>query len=136
MCVCVYACLWLMCVCLLMGVLCVCVCVCMLMAYVHRLSLCLCVLQTLYISSTLDKFKWQSRMNSHSHLHSAAIQQQLQPHVGPYATLRSDPTDAKGENQQKHKGVNPLGPRPAAALLLRNPTRREVTVSNDPGIQL
>ena len=29
----------------------------------------------------------------------------------------------------------PLGPRPAAALSLRNPMRREVTVSNDPGIQ-
>ena len=31
---------------------------------------------------------------------------------------------------------NPLGPRPAAALALQNPMRREVTVSNDPGIQL
>ena len=31
---------------------------------------------------------------------------------------------------------NPLGPRPAAALSLWNPMRREVTVSNDPGIQL
>ena len=31
---------------------------------------------------------------------------------------------------------NLLGPRPAAALLLQNPMRREVTVSNDPGIQL
>ena len=31
---------------------------------------------------------------------------------------------------------NPLGSRPAAALLLQNPMRREVTVSNDPGIQL
>ena len=31
---------------------------------------------------------------------------------------------------------NPLGPRSAAALSLQNPTRREVTVSNDPGIQL
>ena len=33
-------------------------------------------------------------------------------------------------------GFNPLGPRPAAALSLQNPMRREVTVSNDPGIQL
>ena len=32
--------------------------------------------------------------------------------------------------------VNPLGPRPAAALSQRNPLWREVTVSNDPGIQL
>ena len=31
---------------------------------------------------------------------------------------------------------NPLGPRPAAALSLQNPMQREVTVSNDPGIQL
>ena len=31
---------------------------------------------------------------------------------------------------------NPLGPRSAAALSLGNPTRREITVSNDPGIQL
>ena len=34
------------------------------------------------------------------------------------------------------KLINPLGPSPAAALSLRNPMRREVTVSNDPGIQL
>ena len=32
--------------------------------------------------------------------------------------------------------LNSLGPRLAAALSLRNPLRREVTVSNDPGIQL
>ena len=32
--------------------------------------------------------------------------------------------------------INSLGPRPAAAFLLRNPLQREVTVSNDPGIQL
>ena len=32
--------------------------------------------------------------------------------------------------------INPLGPRPAAALSLRNPMRREVTVPNDPSIQL
>ena len=32
--------------------------------------------------------------------------------------------------------INPLGPRPAAALSLRNSMQREVTVSNDPGIQL
>ena len=32
--------------------------------------------------------------------------------------------------------VNPLGPRPAAALSLWNPLRREVTVSNDSGMQL
>ena len=31
---------------------------------------------------------------------------------------------------------NPVGPRPATALLLRNPMRREVTMSHDPGIQL
>ena len=31
---------------------------------------------------------------------------------------------------------NPLGHRPAAALSLGNPLQREVTVSNDPGIQL
>ena len=31
---------------------------------------------------------------------------------------------------------NPLGPRPDTALSQRNPLRREVTVSNDPGIQL
>ena len=31
---------------------------------------------------------------------------------------------------------NPLGPRPATALSLRIPMRREVTVSNDLGIQL
>ena len=30
---------------------------------------------------------------------------------------------------------DPLGPRPAA-LSLRNPMQREVTVSNDPGIQI
>ena len=28
--------------------------------------------------------------------------------------------------------INPIGPRPAAALSLQNPMRREVTVSNDP----
>ena len=38
--------------------------------------------------------------------------------------------------ESTHKGVNPLGPRPAAALSLRNPLQREVTGSNDPGIQL
>ena len=32
--------------------------------------------------------------------------------------------------------LNPLGPRPAAALLLWNPMQREVTATNDPGIQL
>ena len=32
--------------------------------------------------------------------------------------------------------INPFGPRPAAALLLRNPMWREVTVSSDPGIGL
>ena len=32
--------------------------------------------------------------------------------------------------------INPHGPRLAAALSLQNPIRREVTVSNDPGIQL
>ena len=32
--------------------------------------------------------------------------------------------------------LNPPGPRPATALSLRNPMRREATVSNDPGIQL
>ena len=32
--------------------------------------------------------------------------------------------------------VNPLGPWPATALSLQNPMWREVTVSNDPGIQL
>ena len=32
--------------------------------------------------------------------------------------------------------LNPHGPRPAAALSLWNPMQREVTVSNDPGIQL
>ena len=31
---------------------------------------------------------------------------------------------------------NPLGPRPATAPSLRNPLQREVTVPNDPGIQL
>ncbi|KAK7104124.1 hypothetical protein V1264_018890 [Littorina saxatilis] len=53
---------------------------------------------TLYISSALDKFKWQSRMNAHHHhhLHPAAIQQQLQPHVGPYAAHRGDAVDVKG----------------------------------------
>ena len=30
--------------------------------------------------------------------------------------------------------ANPLGPRPAAALSLQNPMRREVTVSNNPGM--
>ena len=35
-----------------------------------------------------------------------------------------------------HFFFNPLGLRPAAALSLQNPMRREVTVSNDPGIQL
>ena len=34
------------------------------------------------------------------------------------------------------KSLNPLGPRPAAALSLQNPLQKEVTVSNDPGIQL
>ena len=33
-------------------------------------------------------------------------------------------------------GINPLGPRPAAAFSLQNPIQREVTVPNDPGIQL
>ena len=32
--------------------------------------------------------------------------------------------------------VNPLGPRPAAALSLQNPIQREVTVSKDPSKQL
>ena len=32
--------------------------------------------------------------------------------------------------------INPHGPRPAAALSLQNPMRREVTASNDPGIKL
>ena len=32
--------------------------------------------------------------------------------------------------------INPLGPRPATALSLQNPVQREVTVSNDRGIQL
>ena len=32
--------------------------------------------------------------------------------------------------------INPLGPRPAATSSLWNPIRREVAVSNDPGIQL
>ena len=31
---------------------------------------------------------------------------------------------------------NPLGPRPATALSLQNPMRREVALSNDPGTQL
>ena len=35
-----------------------------------------------------------------------------------------------------YKFINSLGPRPATALLLRYPLQREVTVSNDPGIQL
>ena len=34
------------------------------------------------------------------------------------------------------KTFDPFGPRPAAALSLQNPMQREVTVSNDPGIQL
>ena len=32
--------------------------------------------------------------------------------------------------------INPLGPRPAAALSLRNPLRREVTVSNDTTLKI
>ena len=39
-------------------------------------------------------------------------------------------------NVTENTAVNPLGPRPAAALLLRNPMLREVTVSYDSSIQL
>ena len=39
-------------------------------------------------------------------------------------------------NVTENTAVNPLGPRPAAALLLWNPMQREVTVSNDSSIQL
>ena len=38
--------------------------------------------------------------------------------------------------QFKFTQVNPIGPRPAAAFSLQNPLQREVTVSNDSGIQL
>ncbi|KAL8583540.1 hypothetical protein ACOMHN_054856 [Nucella lapillus] len=50
---------------------------------------------TVVIASTLDKLKWHSGMSQH-HLHTAAIQQQLHPHVGPFATLRGEPSTSKG----------------------------------------
>ena len=39
-------------------------------------------------------------------------------------------------NWNSETSLNPLGPRPAAALSLQNPLWREVTVLYDPGIQL
>ena len=50
--------------------------------------------------------------------------------------LQSCIDDIKAWMCNNQLNLNPLGPRPATALSLRNPMRREVTVSNDPGIQL
>ncbi|XP_076442216.1 ubiquitin carboxyl-terminal hydrolase 34-like isoform X2 [Babylonia areolata] len=51
---------------------------------------------TVVIASTLDKLKWHVGMTHHHHLHQAAIQQQLQPHVRPYPALRNEAATTKG----------------------------------------
>ena len=56
----------------------------------------------------------------------------------PKQLILTQKMDRRKKKKQagKRQKVNPFGPMQAAALSLPNPLRREVTVSNDPGIQL
>ena len=57
--------------------------------------------------------------------------------IKPFDAVATNPCVYTKKSRSVRQNVfNPLGPRPAAALSLRSPMQREVTVSNDPGIKL
>ncbi|PVD26285.1 hypothetical protein C0Q70_13955 [Pomacea canaliculata] len=65
---------------------------------------------TLYLASALTKCIWAMSLSSHSHVHVAAVQQQLQPHLVSYTALKHDGVDVKGKTDKHETSSTDSGP--------------------------